>query len=138
MAARKKTARKATRRVGSARSALPRLELPRNLQEFRKRIETQLNALERDVSRARTETRRRAARLIREASQQLGRLEARGETGWRQLAESYRKDLVRLLERIERALTPKGGAARAARKTGARAKKAATSAARAAQESVAS
>src|SRR3990172_461615 len=137
MAARKKTARKATRRAASARSALPRLELPRNLQEFRKRIETQLNALERDVSRARTETRRRAARLIREASHQLGRLEARGETGWRQLAESYRKELVRLLGRLERAIVPKGSA-RAVRKGGARVKKAASSAARGAQESVAS
>ena len=137
MAARKKTARKATRRAASARSALPRLELPRNLQEFRKRIETQLNTLERDVARARTETRRRAARLIREASHQLGRLEARGETGWRQLAESYRKELVRLLERLERAITPKGSG-RAVRKAGARVKKAASSAARAAQESVAS
>ena len=137
MAARKKTARKATRRAASARTALPRLELPRNLQEFRKRIETQLNALERDVSRARTETRRRAARLIREASHQLGRLEARGETGWRQLAESYRKDLVRLLGRLERAIVPKGSA-RTVRKAGARVKKAASSAPRAAQESVAS
>lgn len=131
MAARKKTTRKATR--ASARSALPRLELPRNLQDFRKRIETQLNALERDVARARTETRRRAARLIREASHQLGRLEAKGETGWRQLAESYRKELVRLLERIERALVPKSSA-RAVRKTGARVKKAAASAARSAQD----
>ena len=136
MAARKKSTRKTTRAT-SARRALRRLELPRNLQEFRKRIETQLNALERDTARARTETRRRAARLIREASRQLGRLEAKGETGWRQLAESYRKELVRLLERIERALAPKG-AARAARKTGARVKKAAASAARAPQESVAS
>ena len=136
MAARKKTTRKATR-AASARGALPRLEFPRNLQEFRKRIETQLNALERDAARARTETRRRAARLIREASRQLGRLEAKGETGWRQLAESYRKELVRLLERIERALAPKAPT-RAVRKTGARVKKAASSAARAAQESVAS
>ena len=137
MAARKKTARKATRRAASARTALPRLEFPRNLQEFRKRIETQLNALERDVSRASTETRRRAARLIREASRQLGRLEAKGETGWRQLAESYRKELVRLLGRLERAIVPKGSA-RAVRKAGARVKKAASSAPRAAQESVAS
>ena len=134
MAARKKTTRKANR--ASARSALPRLELPRNLQDFRKRIETQLNALERDVARARTETRRRAARLLREASHQLGRLEAKGETGWRQLAESYRKELVRLLERIERALVPKRSAR--ARKTGARAKKAAAGGARSAQESAAS
>jgi len=134
MAARKKTTRKANR--ASARSALPRLELPRNLQDFRKRIETQLNALERDVARARTETRRRAARLLREASHQLGLLEAKGETGWRQLAESYRKELVRLLERIERALVPKRSAR--ARKTGARAKKAAAGGARSAQESAAS
>jgi hypothetical protein len=136
MAARKKSTRKATR-AASARRALTRLELPRNLQEFRKRIEAQLNALERDTARARTETRRRAARLIREASRQLGRLEAKGETGWRQLAESYRKELVRLLERIERALAPKG-ASRTVRKSGARVKKAAASAARAPQESAAS
>jgi hypothetical protein len=136
MAARKKSTRKAGR-AASTRGALPRLELPRNLQDFRKRIETQLNALERDAARARTETRRRAARLIREASRQLGRLEAKGESGWRQLAESYRKELVRLLERIERALAPKA-TTRTVRKAGARVKKAASSAARAAQESVAS
>ncbi len=133
MAARKKTTRKAAR-GRAARSALPRLELPRNLQEFRKRIEKQLNALEGDVARARTETRRRAARLIREASHQLGRLEARGETGWRQLAESYRKELIRLLARLERALAPKPAASRAVRKAGSRVKKAAASAARTAQD----
>jgi hypothetical protein len=130
MAARKKTTRRATRRATTARGALPQLELPRNLQEFRKRIEKQLNVLEREVARARTETRRQAARLIREASQQLGRLEARGETGWRQLAESYRKELVRLLERIERALAPK----RPVRKAGARVKKARSTAVKAAQD----
>jgi tRNA(Ile)-lysidine synthase TilS/MesJ len=95
-------------------------ELPRNLSEFRNLIRKRLNQLEREVEKAERQTRRRAARLLREASHQLGRLEARGESGWRQLTAPYRKELIRLLKRIERAVAPAPVRKKAAaKKTGA-------------------
>ena len=121
MAARKKTARPTRRK--KTRSPLERLEqeLPANLKDFSRRIRKQLNQLEREVEKAGIQTRRRAARLIREASHQLGRLEAKGEPGWRQLTVPYRKELVGLLKRLERSVAPKP-ARRTARKKTARKK----------------
>jgi hypothetical protein len=87
MTARKKTAtrKKTTRRKTTARTALARLEaeMPKSLREFRGRVSKQLGQLEKDIERAGIQTRRRAAKLIREASHQLGRLEAKGEPGFR-------------------------------------------------------
>jgi hypothetical protein len=87
---------------------LARLEgqLPRTLREFASELRKRLDRLERDITKAQLEARRRAARLLREASQQLGRLEVAGEAGWRKLGASYQKELVALLKRLERALAP--------------------------------
>jgi hypothetical protein len=46
-------------------------------------------------------------KLLREASRELGRLEAHGERGWRQLAAPYRKELAGLVKRIEKVVAPK-------------------------------
>ena len=104
-------------------SPLSRLEgqLPATLREYAAELRKRLDRLERDITRAQLEARRRAARLLREASRQLGRLEVAGEAGWRKLGASYQKELIALLKRLEKALAPS-----AARKP-ARKKKAAAS-----------
>lgn len=111
MAARKKASRKratARPRAGGGRlgAALGRLELPPTLREYARQVQRRLDGLERELARASTGVRRRAAGLLREASHQLGRLEARGEAGWRGLTAPYRRQLVDLLRRLEKALAP--------------------------------
>jgi len=114
MAARKKASRKkATRRTvrsaglgGGIGGALGRIELPPTLRDYAKQVRSRLDGLERELTRASVDVRRRAARLLREASHQLGRLEAEGEAGWRRLAAPYRRRLVALLRRLEKALAP--------------------------------
>ncbi len=79
MAARKKATRKkpARPRRGRQRGPLARLEqeLPPTLREYTKQVRSQLNRLERMIEKAPVDARRRAARMLREASHRLGRLE---------------------------------------------------------------
>src|SRR4029453_14391166 len=87
----KKTPRKAARRktpARQARSGFTRFEqdLPPNLRDFSRRVRAGLSRRERDSGRGRAGPRRRAARLLREASHALGRFEAAGEQRWRKLA----------------------------------------------------
>jgi len=109
MTARRSSAKNNTAK-GRKRRANPlaRLEgqLPPTLREFAGELRKRLDRLERDVTKAQLEARRRAAKLLREASQQLGRLEVAGEAGWRKLGASYQKELVALLKRLEKALAP--------------------------------
>jgi hypothetical protein len=124
MAARKKAARKkATRRKATPTgrlgigAALGRIELPPTLRDYARQVRSRLDGLERQLTRASVDVRRRTARLLREASHQLGRLEAEGEAGWRRLATPYRRQLVDLLRRLEKAVAPqKARASSAARK----------------------
>jgi hypothetical protein len=138
MAARKKsTTRKASvKRGGSAATRIERLtqDLPPTLVEFSKRVQKQLSALEKQIERARTDARRRAARLLRQASHQLGRLEAQGENAFARLGESARKELIRLLRQLENAITPTGNAKKVVRRAKAGVKKAADSASDAASK----
>ncbi len=112
MTARKKTTKKAVKkRAAKARkskSALDRIqdELPANLRDYAKQVRRQLNALERQMERAIPQARRRTARLIREASHNLGAAEARGEKAWRQRAATMTKDTQKLLRRLEKAVAP--------------------------------
>ena len=108
-ARRKKTTRKKTTRRMTPLQRLEQ-ELPRTLREFRKGMRTRLARLEKEVGRAQLQARRRAARLLRQASHQLGQLEAKGESGWRKLAKPYRRDLVRLIRRMEGAVKPRPAA----------------------------
>ncbi len=120
MAARKtSTTRKASAKRGSGATRIERLtqELPPTLVEFRKRMQKQLSALEKQIERARTDARRQAARLLRNASHQLGKLEAQGENAFTRLGESARKELIRLLRQLETAITPAGKAKKAVRRT---------------------
>jgi len=112
MTARKKTAGKTQKkRAAKARknkTALDRIqdELPANLRDYAKQVRRQLNALERQLERAIPQARRRTARLIREASHNLGVAEARGEKAWRDRAAHMTKDAQKLLRKLGRAVAP--------------------------------
>jgi hypothetical protein len=112
------TKKKASRRRAARNEAFARLEgqLPPTLREYAKELRKRLDRLERDVTKAQLEARRRAARLLREASVQLGRLEVGGEAGWRKLGASYQKELVALLRRLEKTLAPAKPARRAGKR----------------------
>ena len=114
---RKKAVRKAGRRKATRRAevALTRLEqdLPPNLKEFSRQVKRRLGALEVEIQRAQANPRREAARLLREASHTLGRIEAEGERRWRKLTAPARREALRLLRRLEGALaTPRRKTAR--------------------------
>ena len=126
-----KKRRAATTAKQKSRFARIEAELPANLRDYAKQVHKQLNALERDIERAIPQARRRTARLIREASHQLGAMEARGQKAWRERAEQMTKDAQSLLRRLEKAIAPaprkrattskkKGTAKRSANKAGAR------------------
>jgi hypothetical protein len=111
------------RRSGTRKSARPRgrlaqleRQLPATLREFAAELRKRLDRLERDAVKAQVEARRQAAKLLREASHQLGRLEVGGEAAWRRLGATYQKELIRLLGRLERALAPATRKRRPARK----------------------
>jgi hypothetical protein len=114
MTARKKTtAKKATRKKAvkkrTTKSTLTRIEdeLPPNLRDYAKQVHKQMNALERDLERAVPKARRGIARLIREASRNLGAAEARGEKAWQKRAAHLTRDSQKLMRKLERAVAPK-------------------------------
>ena len=108
MTARRSVKKNTAKGRGRRSNPLSRLKgkLPATLREYAAELRKRLDRLERDVTKAQIEARRRAARLLREASHQLGRLEVAGEAGWRKLGASYQKELVALLRRLEKALAP--------------------------------
>jgi hypothetical protein len=67
-------------------------------------VRRSLNGLEKEIAKARANPRRQAARLLREASHALGRIEAEGERRWRKLAAPARREALRLLRRLESSL----------------------------------
>lgn len=109
-ASKKKSTRKkkAARKKGMVRSALARIEpdLPPTLRDYSKDVRKQLTKLEKDVASAQASASKRGTKLIREASEMLGRLEERGERQWRKLSAPYRRDAVKLLEQMQKAIAP--------------------------------
>jgi hypothetical protein len=110
-AVRKKAVRPAARRKGAGKKTARRaarggldLELPANLRAFRRDMTRRIRQLESTIARARKETRLHLAKLLSEASRRLGWLEAMGERAWHRLSAPYRRELLRLLRRLERAV----------------------------------
>jgi hypothetical protein len=120
MSASAKTGSKAKRRAGArpqagaarvrARAELAAAELPEKLGQLTARMRVQCGELERQVDRVQARYRRQAARLLREASEEIGRLEALGQRHWRTLDTRARRRLASLLERVESALGSEPGA----------------------------
>jgi archaellum component FlaC len=112
MAARTKTtAKKRGSRTTKGKapvSPLNRLtkDLPPTLREFSRQVQGRLNRLEREIDRVQASYRKQIAHLIRVASHRLGQLEAEGEGQWRRLAEPARKEAIRLLSQLEKAISP--------------------------------
>jgi len=134
----KRAARKATGRARSkapkrpaGKSAAAPADLPDRLRDFSKELRSQLLKVERELVSAQAGYRRRAARLLREGSVELGRLEAKGEREWQRLGERARRDVVSILRRIEKLLGPASG-----RKSAAGATKVARKATRQAQRAL--
>jgi hypothetical protein len=112
----RKARRKAKRSPRKRSGALARLEadLPPSLQAFSRRMRQGLARLERTIEKGGRDARRRATRLLREASHRLGQLEARGEREWRSQSQRARLAAVRVLQQLEKAIEPRGAARRPA------------------------
>ena len=102
---RKKTARKLVSRAGGRLARLQE-DLPLTLGQFSKHMQTRLRRLERRLGRAESPYLRRWVGLLREASHQLGHLEAAGEKRFRRLTTQARRDARKLLRRLDKALEP--------------------------------
>lgn len=104
-ATRKKTARKTSARKKTKKKAARTLadELPRSLKQFRKDVERELLAVEREVETAGRATRRRLTRVVRDAARHLGQLEAKGERQWKKLTRVAKSDAKRMLDRLKKA-----------------------------------
>jgi len=101
--------KKATRKKKtSGKTALAQLEaeLPPNLRDFSRRVRRGLVRLEGQIEREGRDVRRRAARMLKSASHELGRLEARGEREWKRQSLQARRATVRWLRGLERAIEP--------------------------------
>jgi hypothetical protein len=95
-AAKKKTAKRSTvNLVGS--------ELPKSLKAFGRQCRRDLSAIEKQIESAGKDTRRSLARIVRDASHQLGTLEARGEKEWRRLSRNAKRDIERVIRRVQKA-----------------------------------
>ena len=103
---RKKTARKSVSRAVGRLARLQEDLLPPTLAQFSKHMQTRLRRLERRLGRAESRYLRRWVGLLREASHQLGHLEAAGEKRWRRLTTQARRDTRKLLRRLDKALEP--------------------------------
>lgn len=107
----KKTVKKATRKRKAGRGVRARLEaeLPTSLAEFVRQVTTRLNRLEKQLDKAEGRYRREWTRTLKNVSRQLGRFEAEGEKRWRKLTDAPRRDAVRLLRKLEKAIEPRKG-----------------------------
>ena len=101
-------------RVAAAKRKIQRVgaELPTTLEEFSKRVRARLGKLERSIEEAEVRYRREAARVLRQASHQLGRFEAEGERRWKKLTTEARRDALAVLRKMEKFLESKEPSAR--------------------------
>lgn len=108
--ARKKTTPRSRKPVRKTASKAPidriEAELPDELRDFSRRVRRDLSRLEREIENTRKDARRRATRVLREVSHELGRLEAHGERRWKTLTAQARRDAVKVLQKLEKAIAP--------------------------------
>jgi hypothetical protein len=107
-------------------------DLPRTLQEYNDAVERMLNRLEREIEGAFPTARRRLARMLRDASRELGRLEERGERAWKRSAGVATRESQRVLNQLSNTIEKldlarggkkkKKGAAKTSRKKAAKKK----------------
>lgn len=106
-ASKKKAPKKKTARgkKSAKRSALDFVgtELPKSLKALGRQVRRDLNAIEKQIEICGKDTRRSLARIVRDASHQLGALEARGEREWRSLSRKSKRDVERVIQRVRKA-----------------------------------
>lgn len=95
-AGKKKAARKASGDLVGA-------QLPKSLKAFGTQLRRDLNAIEKQIEVATKDSRRSLARIVRDASHQLGVLETRGAREWRKLSRNAERDLKRIMSRVKKA-----------------------------------
>ena len=95
--AKKKTAKKKASALGS--------ELPKSLSHFGDQLRRDLNKVEKQVETAGRNARRSLTRLVRDASHQLGSLEARGQREWKKRSKQAEKDVQRIVNRVKKAIS---------------------------------
>jgi hypothetical protein len=98
----KKKARKKKAKM-SIGASLIGADLPKSLSAFGRQLRRDLNAIEKEIEIAGKDTRRSLTRIVRDASHQLGALEARGEREWRNLSRAAKKDIAKITKRIRKA-----------------------------------
>jgi hypothetical protein len=95
--ARKKKAKKA---IGASFIGV---DLPKSLSAFGRQLRRDLNAIEKQIEIAGKDTRRSLTRIVRDASHQLGALEAKGEREWRNRSRAAEKDIAKITKRVRKA-----------------------------------
>ncbi len=105
---RKTTRKKATRKKATRRAALLGERLPASVGALTRQLRTDLNAIEKQIQTAGKDTRRSLTRVMRDASHQLGVLEARGQKGWRTASRKARSEVERIVKRVQRAVKSRG------------------------------
>ena len=102
---RKKAARKPSRGKAVRKKAADLLgeELPKSLKALSRQVRRDLNAIEKQIETARAGTRRSLTGVVRDASHQLGALEARGQKEWRAMSARARNKVERTVKRARRA-----------------------------------
>jgi len=110
--AKKKSTRKkaGAKKRGSRRSggalALFDQELPKGFRDFAQQVQRRLEQVEKDVEKTRLDMRREVAKLIHEGGRRLTALERRADPSWRKVTAPYRREVVKLLSRLEKAVDP--------------------------------
>ena len=114
-ATRKKAAKKTTRKKSAKKKStrkkaatrrkvdLVGTELPKSLKAFARQFRRDLTAVEKQIETATKDARRGLARVVRDASHQLGTLEARGQREWRALSKNAKRDVERIAKRLRKA-----------------------------------
>ena len=97
----RKTKKKPTRRKSAAAGLAG--NLPRSLSAFSRELRRDLNAIEKEIQWAGRDARRGLTRVMRDASHQLGVLEARGQKEWRAISKKARAEVERTVNRVKRA-----------------------------------
>ena len=101
----KATKKRAGKKKSAKRSAIELIgdELPKSLKAFGRQLRRDLAAIENQIEVAGKYTRRSLSRVVRDASHQLGSLEARGEREWRSLSRNAKRDVDRVMKRVRKA-----------------------------------
>jgi hypothetical protein len=104
-AKKKATKKKAGKKRSAKRSAVDLIgdDLPKSLKAFGRLVRRDLTAIEKQIEVAGKDVRRSLSRVVRDASHQLGALEARGEREWRSLSRKAKGDVEQVMKRVRKA-----------------------------------